>query len=660
MPKVIYKIKKSKNAGLNKLFGLAGTFGTAVVLTLLALPVISVSSVYADGLDYNVQIRPSLNVTLSSSTVSLVLNPSTSPFGKANLDVSVGTNNPTGYKLYINTTNGNDKLTNNTTLTTPVYIDTLSSSTTETTFPANSWGYRISSLSSGNEGGDSSITDTEGNNFFKYTSGAMISSASSAVTNSTSTLTFGAKVDYDKPAGIYSLDFSFRAVPSISTYNIQNLPESECTSDSTVVTDSRDGQAYTVTRLGDGNCWMTQNLRFTGTTLTPADSDVKSNKTLTYGDLDTGGDAASANSYTDPKIHKGVDNNNNATVWYNYVAATAGTITGNSNTAEASESVCPAGWRLPTYDEISGITSYADTFSPVAGGRYYDGSIGVLENGYWWSSTAATISTRYLLRFLNTSSTLDIDARLRNTGYYIRCVRKKSIQDYTKSLCQTQAAANNVTLTDERDGNNYTARYINGNCWMTENLRFGADTSNPDNYQITLDPATSNVESETALTVYDLVAHGTEDSDKLCNGTYNPSEQTGSGEGYTTPCVHTSDDGSSVWYNYSAATAGTITGTANTTESSQDICPAGWRLPTYAESQTIGNSTATYANAFTPVYGGNYNNGTLYDATTRGYWWSSTASNGPLRYNLYYYSGTLYTSGGGVRDNGLYVRCVAK
>ncbi len=648
MKEVIYKNLKT---ALHIIYSATPILFLALISTI---SVFSGSSAYADGLDYNVQIRPSLNVTLSSSTVSLVLNPSTSPFGKANLDVSVGTNNPTGYKLYINTTNGNDKLTNNTTLTTPVYIDTLSSSTTETTFPANSWGYRISSLSSGNEGGDSSITDTEGNNFFKYTSGAMISSASSAVTNSTSTLTFGAKVDYDKPAGIYSLDFSFKAVPSISTYNIQNLPESECTSDSTVVTDSRDGQAYTVTRLPDGNCWMTQNLRFTGTTLTPADSDVKTNVTLTYGDLTEG------NSYDEPRIHKGVDNNNNSTVWYNYAAASAGSITGYSNTAETSESVCPAGWRLPTYDEIAGITSYVDVSSPVGGGYYTGGSLSDTERGHWWSSTVGDAkNTRYRLNYNGSASIFTTENSARIYGFYVRCIRKKSIQDYTKSLCQTQAASSNVTLTDERDGNNYTARYINGNCWMTQNLRFGADTSNPDNYQITLDPATSNVESAKTLTAYDLVAHGTEDSDKLCNGTYNPSEQTGSGEGYTTPCVHTSGDGSSVWYNYSAATAGTITGANNTTDATQDICPAGWRLPTYAESQTIGNSTATYANAFTPVYGGNYYNGTLGSATTHGFWWSSTANNGPLRYCLGYNSGNLYTSNG-ARLNGRYVRCVAK
>ena len=651
MPKVIYKKINS-----SKQYIIYSIIPVLLLAAISAVCVLPSSSAYADGLDYNVQIRPSLNVTLSASTVSLVLNPSTAStsFGKANLDVTVGTNNPTGYKLYINTIDNENRLTNNTTLTTPVYIDTLTSSTTEDTFLANSWGYRISALSSGNEGGDSSITDLDGNNFFPYASGAMISSSSKAINNSTSTLTFGAKVDYDKPAGLYSLDFNFKAVPSISTYNIQNLPESECTTTPTVVTDARDGQSYTVALLGDGNCWMTQNLRFTGTTLTPADSDVKTNRTLTYGDLDTGGDAASASSYTDPKIHKGVDNNNNATVWYNYVAVSAGSITGSSNNAEAQESVCPAGWRLPTYDEISGITSYADTFSPVKGGYYGNGSILSTDWGLWWSSTANSTAGRYVLGYHYTSlRTTDAN---RVSGRYIRCVRKKSIQDYTKDTCQAQAASSNVTLTDKRDGNNYTVRYINGNCWMTQNLRLGANTSNPDNYQITLDPSTSNVETATTLTVYDLVAHGTNDSDGLCAG-----DNEGSGDIYATPCIRTSNDGSSVWYSYSAATAGTITGADNTAEATQDICPAGWRLPTHVENQTIGDDSSTYVSVFTPILGGYYGNGMLHMASGRGFWWSSTTSNENTgRYILVYNSDNLLRTGIAFRSAGTYMRCVAK
>ena len=45
--------------------------------------------------------------------------------------------------------------------------------------------------------------------------------------------------------------------------------------------DSRDGKRYTVRRLADGNCWMTQNLNldlYTGMTLTSDDSDINTNR----------------------------------------------------------------------------------------------------------------------------------------------------------------------------------------------------------------------------------------------------------------------------------------------------------------------------------------------------------------------------------------------
>ncbi|MDO4611737.1 MAG: hypothetical protein Q4B34_02665 [Candidatus Saccharibacteria bacterium] len=60
---------------------------------------------------------------------------------------------------------------------------------------------------------------------------------------------------------------------------------------------------------------------------------------------------------------------------------------------------------------------------------------------------------------------------------------------------------------------------------------------------------------------------------------------------------------------------------------------------------------------FLPVYGGNWNNGTLYNATTNGNWWSSTANNEYNRWNLNYNNGSLNTNNNN-RNNGNYVRCV--
>ena len=45
------------------------------------------------------------------------------------------------------------------------------------------------------------------------------------------------------------------------------------------------------------------------------------------------------------------------------------------------------------------------------------------------------------------------------------------IQDLTLSDCQSRASDADFTVTDRRDDNDYTVRYINGACWMTQNLR---------------------------------------------------------------------------------------------------------------------------------------------------------------------------------------------
>lgn len=56
------------------------------------------------------------------------------------------------------------------------------------------------------------------------------------------------------------------------------------------LTDIRDNNTYTVAKLKDGKCWMTQNLRIGGSTtmeLTPEDTDIGQNYTLPASDLNS-------------------------------------------------------------------------------------------------------------------------------------------------------------------------------------------------------------------------------------------------------------------------------------------------------------------------------------------------------------------------------------
>ena len=221
------------------------------------------------------------------------------------------------------------------------------------------------------------------------------------------------------------------------------------------------------------------------------------------------------------------------------------------------------------------------------------------------------------------------------------------MKDYTKATCQSQASSADVTVKDERDNNTYTVRYINGNCWMTQNLRFTGTSLNKD---------TTNVTANKTLTWYDLKTNG--GSGKECNGS----------NGYSNACRRTPDSTDlnnnggynatqvGQWYNYYGATAGTISGSSNSTEASQDICPKNWHLPTGGSSSQQSGITS-YKNVFSTVRGGDYYNGSLYNASSRGLWWSSTAYGTTKRYVLRFNGSNLDTYNDN-RYSGLYVRCI--
>ena len=172
---------------------------------------------------------------------------------------------------------------------------------------------------------------------------------------------------------------------------------------------------------------MTQNLRYIGDTGSPSGSmvmksttsNISADTTITYSDID-----GAADSYTNAMIH----DSGNATngVWYNYIAATATTITGSSNNNAQVYDVCPAGWRLPSSSEQSSVISYKTLFNPVPGGAYNNGTFNRPDYGYWFSSTAHTTygSGRYVLGYENDSLYLTYCTPYYVCGCNIRCIAK--------------------------------------------------------------------------------------------------------------------------------------------------------------------------------------------------------------------------------------------
>ena len=198
------------------------------------------------------------------------------------------------------------------------------------------------------------------------------------------------------------------------------------------------------------------------------------------------------------------------------------------------------------------------------------------------------------------------------------------MQDLTAAQCLGSSDGTTATLKDRRDNNSYTIAKINGNCWMTQNLRLAGGT--------TLTSTYSNVSSSYTIPTTDLT----------------------SGNSYTDGRIHNSGNTTTgYWYNYCAASAGTVCSQTQQ-DASYDICPKGWRLPTNSEFRGITGTS--YISAFSPVTGGLYYNGSLND-TSYGYWWSSTASSSIDQY-LLYYRGSSLSAIGSNKNFGRYVRCI--
>lgn len=403
--------------------------------------------------------------------------------------------------------------------------------------------------------------------------------------------------------------------------------------DSTVLKDTRDNQKYTVTKLADGNVWMTQNLRFTGTELTPADTNVDSNITMNYSDLTTG------NSYTQALIHNSGDLTKG--VWYNFAAASAGTIASTSSSSNATQDICPAGWRLPTNIEIENIVANSTSFNPTNNtGYWYNGTNAATTGGYWYSSSTGGPIARYGLNYVSGAYTVS-EGGDRATGRNLRCIYDKSVDMQNISQSDLNAlvpsTGSTTILRDSRDNELYRVTKLpDGNVWMTQNLRFvGNGTINGSGNitgSMSLDPATSNVSAIINFNYADLT----------------------SGDSYD-PLIHKSADSTiGTWYNYAATSANTIKGSSNTNSATQSLCPAGWRLPTGNEQADI----ASYKTEYSPITSGRYWNGSL-GLTTTGLWWSSTAYDAINRYDLRYTNNTLYSNGPDApRVAGFYIRCI--
>ena len=234
--------------------------------------------------------------------------------------------------------------------------------------------------------------------------------------------------------------------------------------------DVRDQKLYYVSKLLDGNCWMTQNLDFelskNGTTLSPETSAVVAEKTI---QLDEWGSGANGITYADggdksPTINSslGLNATNyvmSSYIWhyhigsyYSYAAATAGSGI-DLISQNAPESVCPKGWRLPTGNNFTANKSFGklmDTYGYTNGANGGNGSnlrysplyfqIGGYATsdtntvyyggtGFYWSASSYSAPHAFYMSFGTGSNSLaPVHSNERYVAGNVRCVQGSTKQ----------------------------------------------------------------------------------------------------------------------------------------------------------------------------------------------------------------------------------------
>ncbi len=316
----------------------------------------------------------------------------------------------------------------------------------------------------------------------------------------------------------------------------------------------------------------------------------------------------------------------------------------NANTADMISN-------MPTASTTGAITDTAITIAdnvPVREHHTFLGWCNVLpvNNNGVDSCTGTNPDTGATATIYNpngdgTNLTYGIDQTTANTAtlYAMWEKDKDAIQDITPDMCTTIP----TLVYDNRDGEIYTIQKLaDGNCWLLDNLRL-------DPASVPLDKLKGNTNAlDETLEYLKGVKTGTS-SDKYAISAAADWVDAGLNKSsYSDPLVYAADknneitygDGNSkvgVYYNFCAASAGSYCWDSSATPfppnspATEDVCPAGWRMPTGDESgeygalyTAYGKNAADFKNALRTPLSGYFYYGSVTSRNSYGYFWSST------------------------------------
>ncbi len=489
------KHRRTCTAQTSSMVGKASSAGLLVLMFMLVNPFVGLEAKAMENPKESENTATQADIT-EESRVSIALTPTAvsgemTPTTETGIKKQLGTtatitiNTAENYAIYIGAeTTGLVGRTNGAT------INSLQTATNYNDLPANSWGiyygegYAVPENASYKpvEKGRGTVIDAGGR-------------LTSTLTKSYS-LGFAANINNQVPADIYENKVTLSVVSSpleisdlTGITNMQDMTSDICTSSaegsSKQLKDTRDGKYYWVAKLADGKCWMTQNLDLdlsASVALTPETSDVSSNWTPGFSttsqatsstvnsnsstetrswDLgnyriknptvssdcpypkNDGSQCSQLTSYTTPTSANG-DINAHYILGnhYQWNAATAGTG-GSIISGQATSSICPRGWKLPTstssgeFQTLITAGSIGSNVAKLTSAPYYFASAGFVSQnptllfaysggrGFFWSSTPSGTYDgiyAYYLTFSNTNQIGPSYNTTRADGYSVRCL----------------------------------------------------------------------------------------------------------------------------------------------------------------------------------------------------------------------------------------------
>jgi uncharacterized protein (TIGR02145 family) len=451
--------KKDKIENMNKV----GIFASSLLVSATAVyiwsPIIGSNADDSFQMGVDATINPVASISLDAEDLSFSITPtSDGVFDSKSVAVTANTNSTGGYELYFSSIDDNTDMTHADSNISNVIASDFSGTVTSSTMAKDKWGY--------------SLNDTDFSKIPALSNQAQLRNIDHYPSSSekNTTVYIGTKISSDLPSGRYAKDVKFSLVVHDTPY-IPNLHEVDYMQDMTPgvcavtttpkasatqfdwdgshhrdrnyvprkkLVDQRDGKEYIVSKLADGNCWMSQNLAIElsenndivisnndGTTsfATPNNSTITSagqswsraeNNWRSFKPDDAS--AYYQNGYVKSSAPTAAGDEyawESAGIYYNWYAATGGTGTVQLTSGEAPSSICPQGWRLPTsegpkslynlftsgygFDDTTLLTEPAGTalranpLNFILGGGYNWMSAKLdhaTENGFYWMSTA--------------------------------------------------------------------------------------------------------------------------------------------------------------------------------------------------------------------------------------------------------------------------------